>query len=104
VKGRYRSYTHLQCKLETGRTHQIRVHMAHIGYPIVGDQAYGGRMKSPKGAAPELLDFLKNFKRQALHARVLGFAHPDTGEYVEWESELPRDMQQLLVLLEQDRG
>lgn len=104
VKGRYRSHTHLQCKLETGRTHQIRVHMAHIGYPILGDQAYGGRMKPPKGAAPELLDFLQQFKRQALHARVLGFEHPETGEYVEWESELPADMQQLLRLLEQDRG
>lgn len=103
VKGRYRSHTHLQCKLETGRTHQIRVHMAHIGYPILGDQTYGGRMKPPKGAAPELLDFLQAFKRQALHARVLGFEHPETGEYIEWESELPADMQQLLVLLEQDR-
>jgi 23S rRNA pseudouridine1911/1915/1917 synthase len=102
VKGRYRAHTHLQCKLETGRTHQIRVHLSHIGFPIVGDQAYGGRMKPPKGAAPELLDFLQHFKRQALHARALGFEHPDTGAFVEWETELPQDMQQLLVLLEQD--
>lgn len=104
VTERYRSHTHLQCKLETGRTHQIRVHMAHIGHPIVGDQVYGGRMKPPKGAAPELLDFLQQFKRQALHARVLGFEHPQSGEYVEWESELPDDIQHLLTLLDQDRG
>lgn len=103
VTARYRSHTHLQCKLETGRTHQIRVHMAHIGHPIVGDPVYGGRMKPPKGAAPELLDFLQQFRRQALHARVLGFEHPETGDYLEWESELPADMQQLLTLLDQDR-
>jgi 23S rRNA pseudouridine1911/1915/1917 synthase len=103
IKGRYRSHTHLQCKLETGRTHQIRVHMAHIGHPIIGDQVYGGRMKPPKGAAPEFLEFLQQFRRQALHARVLGLEHPESGEYMEWESELPADMQQLLALLEQDR-
>ena len=100
---RYRSHTHLQCKLETGRTHQIRVHMAHLSHPIVGDQQYGGRMKSPKGAAPELLAFLQGFKRQALHARGLGLLHPLSGEYVEWEAPLPADMQQLLQLLDVDR-
>jgi 23S rRNA pseudouridine1911/1915/1917 synthase len=104
VKARYRSHTHLSLQLETGRTHQIRVHMAHIGFPIVGDQVYGGRLKLPKGAVPDLLDFLQQFKRQALHARVLGFEHPETGEYMEWESPLPEDFQQLLALLEKDRA
>jgi 23S rRNA pseudouridine1911/1915/1917 synthase len=103
VKQRYRSYTHLQCKLETGRTHQIRVHLSHIGHPIVGDQLYGGRMKTPKGASGEFLAFLQGFKRQALHAKALGVLHPVSGEYLEWECALPTDMQQLLVLLEQDR-
>ena len=103
VKERYRSHTHVQCSLETGRTHQIRVHMAHIGHPIVGDPVYGGRMKPPKGASPELLDFLQHFRRQALHARVLGLLHPESGEYLEWECELPADMLQLLQLLEADR-
>jgi 23S rRNA pseudouridine1911/1915/1917 synthase len=103
IKTRFRSHTHLMLQLETGRTHQIRVHMAHIGHPIVGDQAYGGRLKLPKGAVPQLLDFLQQFRRQALHARVLGFEHPDTGEYVEWESPLPEDFERLLELLEMDR-
>jgi 23S rRNA pseudouridine1911/1915/1917 synthase len=104
VKTRFRSHTHVTLQLETGRTHQIRVHMAHIGYPIVGDQVYGGRLKLPKGATLELLDFLQQFRRQALHARVLGFAHPDSGEYMEWESPLPDDFVQLLALLEADRA
>jgi 23S rRNA pseudouridine1911/1915/1917 synthase len=104
VLDRYRSHSHLLVQLETGRTHQIRVHMAHIGMPIVGDQVYGGRYKPPRGAMPELLEFLQHFKRQALHAGVLGFEHPATGEYVEWQAPLPADMQELLRLLELDRG
>lgn len=103
IRTRFRSHTHLSLQLETGRTHQIRVHMAHIGFPIVGDPVYGGRMKAPKGAAPDLLDFLQRFRRQALHARVLGFEHPESGAYVEWESPLPADFTQLLTLLERDR-
>lgn len=104
VAGRYRSHTHLRCSLETGRTHQIRVHMAHIGHPIVGDPLYGGRVKPPKGAAPELLEYLQRFRRQALHAGALGFIHPESGAYVEWECQLPRDMQDLLTLLERDNA
>jgi 23S rRNA pseudouridine1911/1915/1917 synthase len=103
VVSRFRSHSHLSVQLETGRTHQIRVHMAHIGMPIVGDQVYGGRLKPPRGAAPALLDFLQAFKRQALHAGVLGFEHPATGEYMQWEAPMPLDMQELLRLLELDR-
>jgi 23S rRNA pseudouridine1911/1915/1917 synthase len=102
VKARFRCHTHVSVQLETGRTHQIRVHMAHLGYPVVGDQVYGGRYKPPRAAAPELLAFLQQFKRQALHARTLGFYHPDTAIYVQWEAPLPEDMQTLLTLLEQD--
>ncbi len=104
VVSRFRSHSHLLVQLETGRTHQIRVHMAHIGMPIVGDQAYGGRVKPPRGAVPALLDFLLTFKRQALHAGVLGFEHPRTGETMQWEAPMPADMQELLKLLELDRG
>jgi len=103
VKTRFRCHTHIQVQLETGRTHQIRVHMAHLGYPVVGDQVYGGRYKPPRAASPQLLDFLQHFKRQALHARTLGFYHPETTIYVQWEAPLPEDMQVLLTLLEQDR-
>ncbi|MFN0001681.1 MAG: 23S rRNA pseudouridine(1911/1915/1917) synthase RluD [Pseudohongiellaceae bacterium] len=102
VKVRFRSHTYISVQLETGRTHQIRVHMAHLGHPVVGDQVYGGRLKPPRGAAPQLLAFLQQFKRQALHARTLGFNHPDTDEFMQWEAPLPDDMLALLTLLEQD--
>jgi 23S rRNA pseudouridine1911/1915/1917 synthase len=104
VKTRFRSHTHLQVQLETGRTHQIRVHMAHVGMPIVGDQVYGGRLKPPRGAAPPLLEFLQKFRRQALHAGALGFEHPATGEYMQWEAPMPADLLELLQLLTLDRA
>lgn len=104
VVTRFRSHSHIAVQLETGRTHQIRVHMAHIGMPIVGDQVYGGRLKPPRGAVPALLEFLQSFKRQALHAGLLGFHHPDSGEYMQWEAPLPADLQELLRLLELDRA
>ena len=102
VLNRYRSHTHVRVKLETGRTHQIRVHMSHIRYPLVGDPLYGGRLQIPKGCSGALAKVLKNFDRQALHARRLGFIHPQTGEMVSWESELPTDMQELLAALQSD--
>lgn len=99
---KFRAYTQIQVKLETGRTHQIRVHMSHIGFPLVGDQVYGGRPRIPKGASVELIEFLSDFKRQALHACSLGLHHPETDEYMEWAVDAPDDIQALLKLLEED--
>ena len=98
---RFPSHTHVRLQLETGRTHQIRVHMAHIGYPLVGDPVYA-RLRFPKGASAELLDSLRGFTRQALHARRLGLVHPASGEQCLWESELPDDFVSLLQALKQD--
>lgn len=99
---KFRSHTHIRLKLETGRTHQIRVHMSYIGYPLVGDQLYGGRFRLPKGASEPLQQTLKTFKRQALHAKKLELWHPITGEQMSWEVGLPEDLQQLLSVLEED--
>ena len=82
LRERFRAHTALECRLETGRTHQIRVHMAHLRHAIVGDQLYGGALKLPKGASDELVAALRGFKRQALHAETLEFVHPVTGETV----------------------
>jgi len=100
---RYRAHTHVRLKLDTGRTHQIRVHLAHIHFPLVGDSVYGGRLLLPRGATEELIDTLRGFKRQALHAARLAFAHPVTGADVEVASPLPQDMSRLLAALERDR-
>ncbi|MCY1281776.1 Ribosomal large subunit pseudouridine synthase D [compost metagenome] len=102
VLERFRSHTHTRVKLETGRTHQIRVHMAHIGYPLVGDPVYGGRFRIPPGANPTLVESLRDFPRQALHARFLELDHPATGVRMKWESPLPDDFTWLLSLLRQD--
>lgn len=102
IEERFRAHTHLRCKLETGRTHQIRVHMAHIRHPLLGDPLYGGRFKIPKGMTESCLAALQNIRRQALHAGLLGFDHPATGEAVSWEIPLPDDMQRLLDLLRMD--
>jgi len=99
---KYRSHTHIRLKLETGRTHQIRVHMSYIGYPLVGDQLYGGRFRLPKGASEDLQEELKGFRRQALHAKKLELFHPGTGELMSWEVDLPADFQQLIDVLEAD--
>lgn len=100
VTKRFGHHTQIAVKLETGRTHQIRVHMAHKHYPLVGDPTYGGRPKIPKGASDELIAALRGFPRQALHARALGLFHPETGEEVHFECPLPDDLQQLLNVLE----
>ncbi len=99
---RYRAHTHVRVKLETGRTHQIRVHMAHIKYPIVGDGVYGGRLLLPKGASPELVEALRTFPRQALHAAQLELDHPVSGKRISCTAELPKDMQDLLKVMAAD--
>jgi 23S rRNA pseudouridine1911/1915/1917 synthase len=96
---KYHWHTHIRVMLETGRTHQIRVHMAHINYPLVGDPVYGGRRKIPAGAPAELISALDSFSRQALHAAQLELRHPHTSELMRWQSELPVDMLQLLDVL-----
>ena len=96
---RYQQHTLIGVKLETGRTHQIRVHMAHIHYPLLGDPVYGGRFKLPKDCGAELATQLQGFKRQALHAAKLGLIHPRTGEYGEWTADLPMDMDKLTKAL-----
>ena len=96
---RFKNYTHIRCMLETGRTHQIRVHMAHIKHPLIGDATYAGRPRIPKAASTELIDTLRGFGRQALHARRLELIHPVTEELVGWEVDLPEDMQNLLAVL-----
>ena len=102
LRERFRAHTALECRLETGRTHQIRVHMQHLRHPIVGDPLYGGPLKLPRGATGELAAGLRGFKRQALHAEVLEFAHPLTGEPVRVSAPLPADMVQLLQVLRED--
>jgi len=102
VVTRFRGHTHVRLKLESGRTHQIRVHMMHIHYPLVGDKVYGGRMLLPKGASPELIEALRGFKRQALHAARLAFEHPVSGKPIVNEAALPGDMQDLLGVLASD--
>jgi 23S rRNA pseudouridine1911/1915/1917 synthase len=92
-------HTLLTVKLETGRTHQIRVHMAHIHYPLVGDPSYGGRMRLPPSATEEQRSALRGFRRQALHAATLGLVHPESGHYLEWRSPLPVDFAGLLAAL-----
>lgn len=103
VLDRFRAYTHVRVKLETGRTHQIRVHMTHIGFPLVGDPVYSGRFRIPPATNPTLVKTLREFPRQALHARFLELDHPVTGERMSWESSLPEDIVWLLSLLRQDR-
>lgn len=102
VEKKYRAHTLLRVKLESGRTHQIRVHMAHLKHPLVGDPVYGGRLHLPRGASPAMIAALQGFKRQALHAARLGLVHPVSGKNVEWEAPMPEDMRALLKVLEKD--
>lgn len=98
IEERYSQYTRLRVQLETGRTHQIRVHLSHIRYPIVGDQVYGGALRG-SGLAPELRNALRGFPRQALHARALELTHPAKNKRAGWLAEPPADMQNLYALL-----
>lgn len=102
VRERFRAHTVLECRLETGRTHQIRVHMAYAKHPLIGDPLYGGSFKLPKAATPELVEMLRSFKRQALHAEKLAFVHPVSGETISTEAPMPADMQALVATLRAD--
>ena len=102
LRERFRAHSLLQCQLETGRTHQIRVHMAHINHPLLGDPMYGGGLKLPKGASPELIAELRGFRRQALHAERLSFVHPISGETLSFSAERPADQERLITALRAD--
>ena len=102
VLERFRAHTHISVRLDTGRTHQIRVHMAHLRHPIVGDPVYGGRLRIPPACSPALNATLRGFRRQALHAWRLAVEHPIRGELMEWTADLPQDMHQLLMALRED--
>ena len=102
VEERFRAHTLVRVQLETGRTHQIRVHMAHQHIPVVGDPVYGGRLRLPPGASSELQEQLSGFRRQALHAARLTLTHPSSGETVSWSAPLPADMSLLLEALRAD--
>jgi 23S rRNA pseudouridine1911/1915/1917 synthase len=103
VAERFRIHTHIKVHLETGRTHQIRVHMAYIHHPLLGDPVYGGRLRIPPGSSESLMATLRTFKRQALHAARLGLQHPESGEPMEWHAPLPDDMTMLIQALHDDR-
>jgi len=102
VRERFRAHTVVECRLETGRTHQIRVHMAHVKHPLIGDSTYSNGLKLPKGATPELIEALRGFRRQALHAEKLEFAHPVGGALVSVSVERPADMENLIGALRAD--
>ncbi len=96
----FRAFSHVEVTLETGRTHQIRVHFAHIGHPLVGDPQYGKRL-AKKADVPEPLRLaIERFPRQALHARTLELDHPDGGERLRFDAPLPEDLVELLAALE----
>lgn len=102
VMEKFRAHTRLRLRLETGRTHQIRVHMAYIKHPLVGDPVYGGRLRPIRNASPEFTAALRGFQRQALHATMLRLAHPVTCELMEWHSPIPQDMVDLIEALRVD--
>ncbi|NQY35297.1 MAG: 23S rRNA pseudouridine(1911/1915/1917) synthase RluD [Alteromonadaceae bacterium] len=102
VMEKFRLHTRLRLRLETGRTHQIRVHMSYINHPLIGDPVYGGRPRPPKNATEELREVLRGFKRQALHAAMLSLHHPVTGELMTWHAEIPEDFVKLTEVLRED--
>jgi len=101
VIDRFKNHTHVKAILETGRTHQIRVHLSHIGHPLVGDPTYGGKVRFPKKASNEIKESLKNFGRHALHSKKLSLIHPISGKSMSWKIDLPDDMKELLVTLKE---
>lgn len=103
VAEKFRAHTHVKVSLETGRTHQIRVHMAHLGFPLLGDPVYGQRLRIPKQMMPEFVELLRNFKRQALHAGVLSLQHPTSGKTMKWKADMPDDMALLIDILRDDQ-
>ncbi len=102
VVERFAAHTHVRVHLETGRTHQIRVHLAHAGFALIGDPLYGRRLVLPRGASPSLIEILRGFKRQALHAGRLKFIHPMHLQPVEFKTPWPADFEQLLTALRRD--
>ncbi|HHF3198137.1 TPA: 23S rRNA pseudouridine(1911/1915/1917) synthase RluD [Vibrio diabolicus] len=102
VAERFREHTRIRLRLETGRTHQIRVHMSYLQHPLLGDIAYGGRARIPTGASEELTAMIRGFDRQALHAVMLRFEHPITGEVLEFHAPVPDDMVAMTEALRQD--
>lgn len=103
VTGRYGAVTALELRLETGRTHQIRVHLSEAGFPLLGDPVYGSGGRISQLRDTELGAMIRRLGRQALHARTLGFIHPVTGEYLEFSSPLPDDMMRILEYLEKNK-
>lgn len=103
VAEHFREHTRIILRLETGRTHQIRVHMSYLSHPLIGDAIYGGRPRPPKNASDELIQALRAFDRQALHARMLRLEHPITGELMEWRAPLPIDMVAMISILRKDK-
>jgi len=102
IRERYRAHTLIGVRLATGRTHQIRVHLAHIHCPVTGDPVYAGRLRLPRGAGARLVEALQQFRRQALHAERLGLAHPISGETLSWEAPPPDDLAALIAALRDD--
>ena len=103
VLERYRAHSLLEIQIETGRTHQIRVHLSHKKYPLLGDPLYGGRPRLPTSPSEELKESISKLKRQALHSSCLSFLHPSSGKRVVFKSSLPKDIQDMLSILARDK-